>query len=458
VLREKYPPGILAVMASYGLQSAISDDGAAKRLNSQLEQHHVELLQALTLMLPFAEWGGLPAEPTDIQKAIDTIVELAAAFHHRRFRAIEAETELPGRTVLALQEQLRLHTQIVRNWGYFSEVVQISLELYSPLDEVFRNTVGFGPSDLITTARQLVASLENRSVTRFKWLKQVFREKTVSGLVRAYYKNHPSNRGDADEFLKVLPGGVTREQIAYLMLGHADLLLEEFMRYDPDEVAQQTGLSAEITKRVLDALSLPPGGLSEKDPEHLFMGNPIWCFPAIEIDGGYFCPIPQSVFSHIHEIIRSLADKAGLKAEVENQRAGYLEGKVKSLLSVALPTAQLRHGIKWRDDATEYETDHVAAIDTTIVIVEDKSAALTGPGLRGAPDRVRRHIGDLIVAPSQQSARLEAMIWRAKAGDPEAIKSVAIRQEPHVTRRSGRLSRRSTFRARRRGRQECPRA
>jgi hypothetical protein len=413
-------------MAGYGLQARVSDEGIAEKgLISKLEQHHIELLQALTLTLPFAEWGELPAVPEDIQKVIDTIIELAAAFHHRRFKALEDEADLQARTVLDLQERLRLHTQMVRNWGYFSEVVQISMELYAPLDELFHEAFGFGASDLIITARHLVALLESHSNERFKWLKRVFREHTITRLVRAYYKNYPSVKGNADEFLKGIPEGVTREEVAHKLLAHANLSLAEIMTFTPGETARQSGLSVEVTKRVLDALSLPPGSLPEKDPEHLFMGNPIWRSPAIQMGGEFFCPMPQSVFSHIHEVMRSLADKAGLKEAIERQRASYLEAKVKELLSAALPTAQLRHGVKWRINAAEYETDHVAAIDRSIVVVEDKSAALTAPGLRGAPDRVRRHISDLIVASSEQSARLEEMIWQAKAGDAKAIECLA---------------------------------
>jgi hypothetical protein len=425
VLREKHPLDILAVLAGYGLQVRVSDRGVEKLLTSELEQRHVELLQALLLTLPFAEWGELPAAPPDIQKAIDTIVELADAFRQRRFRALEGEADSQARTVLALQERLRLHTQIVRNWGYFSEVVQISSELYAPLDEPFRKAFGFGASDLITTGRHLVALLESRSNERFKWLKRVFREKTIPRLVRAYYKYHPRVEGDADEFLKRIPEGETREQVASILLAHANLSLAEIMTFTPGEVARQSGLSVEVTKRVLDALSLPAGGLREKNPEHLLMENPIWRSPVIEMGEAYFCPAPQSVFSHIHEVMRSLAEKAGLKEAIENRRAEYLEAKTKELLSAAMPTAQLRHGVKWRINAAEYETDHVAAIDRTIVVVEDKSAALTAPGLRGAPDRVRRHISDLIVAPSEQSARLEGMIWQANAGDTKAIESLA---------------------------------
>jgi hypothetical protein len=350
---------------------------------------------------------------------------LANAFHHRRFKAIEGEASLQSRTVLQLQEQLRLHTQVVRNWGYFSEVVQISTELYAPLDKPFRRALGFGASDLITIARHLVALIESRSNERLKWLSRVFREKAITGLVKVYFKSHPAIEGDAYEFLKGIPKGTTWEEVSHRLLAHADILFPKIMSFTPEDVAQRSGLSAELTKRVLNALSLPAGGLQDKDPEHLFMGNPIWRSPAIKFGGVYFCPLPQSVFSHIHEIMQSLASEVGLREAIESRRADYLEAKVAELLSVALPTAQLRHGVKWQINAVEYETDHVAVIDKTIVIVEDKSAALTAPGLRGAPDRVRRHISDLIVAPSEQSARLEALIWQAKAGDARAIEDLA---------------------------------
>ncbi|NOJ41052.1 hypothetical protein [Bradyrhizobium australiense] len=425
VFCERYPPHILAVMAGYGLTASVSDAGVEKRFVSKLEQHHLELLQALMLTLPLSEWGEQPASPADIQKTIDTIVDLAEAFHARRFKAVESTSDLQARTVLSLQERLRMHTQMVRNWGYFSEVVQISSELYTPLDEPFRKALGFAASDLIATGRHLVALLESRSTERLNRLRFAFREKTTARLVRAFFKHHPEMKGDAEKFLKAIPEGVTREQVAYRLLTHADIALVQVMNFTASEVAQRTGLSLDITRSVLSAVSLHPGDLSQQAPEHMFMANPVWRSPVIEIGGAYFCPAPQSLFSHIHDVMRSLAGEIGLSEDLERRRATYLEEKVKALLAQALPRAELCHGIKWRVDGVEYETDHVVAIDKTIVIVEDKSASLTGPGLRGAPDRVRRHVNDLVVAPSEQSERLEKMIWEAKAGKSEAVASLA---------------------------------
>lgn len=313
--RERYPPHIIAVMAGYGLTAPVSDEGvSAKRFTSKIEQHHIELLQALMLMLPISEWGESPALPADIQKAIDSIVDLADAFFARRFKAAEDAPDLQARTVLALQERLRLHTQMVRNWGYFSEVVKISTELYAPLDETFRKALGFCATDLIATGRHLVRLLEDRNTERFKRLRLAFRERTMPRLVRAYFKHHPEMKGDAEQFLRIIPGDVTLEQVKARLLAHADISLVEVMSFTAAQVAQSSGLSADMTGSVLDALSLRSGDLSGQDPEHLFMANPIWRSPVVKVGGAYFCPTPQSVFSHIHEIMRSLADKKGLSS------------------------------------------------------------------------------------------------------------------------------------------------
>jgi len=129
LFREKYPPHILSVVAGYSLQSGVSQHGVGKRLSSKIEQHHVEVLQALALMLPKEEWGQSPAAPGDMQSAFDTIDELADAFHYRRFKAMEEERDEQARAMLSLQERVRLHTQAVRNGGSYSQVIRISTEL-----------------------------------------------------------------------------------------------------------------------------------------------------------------------------------------------------------------------------------------------------------------------------------------------------------------------------------------
>jgi len=142
--RSAYPPHILATISSYGLVSYVSDEGVEERSGENpTQQHHVEILQAILLLLSETEWGHKPAEPDLIQSVIDDIAELCNLFAARRFSEIQDDEDEQRKTVKVLQENLRLHTQIVRNWGYFSEVVKISSELYSNLDREFSNHIGF---------------------------------------------------------------------------------------------------------------------------------------------------------------------------------------------------------------------------------------------------------------------------------------------------------------------------
>lgn len=420
LLRTKYPPHILAVLAGYGLTTGVSEKGVDGRsFISNIEQHHVELLQALALTLRFDEWGQEPAIPDDVQLAIDNITALGTAFHQRRLLALET-TDPQEHLALALQEKLRMHTQLVRNWGYFSNVARIADELYKPLDAAFQ-AKGFGPTQLIKIARALIGLIEERHQQRWKIIRNVFREKTIPRLVRKYYQRYPDVKGAAEDFLRIIPPSATLKMVKAKLLSHADIALVSHCCITPDVVAEKSGVALDRTKAVLDFISLLPGDLAEQHLEHLFLSNPVWIAPAINVNGEYFCSAPQIVFSFIHDIVAGMADKPELKRALEARRARYLEQKMADLLIKALPGAQHWLNVKFHTGSIEYENDLVLKLDRTIIIAEAKSAHLTAPALRGAADRVRRHVRELILEPSEQSARLEQLILRARAGDKEAI-------------------------------------
>lgn len=429
VLRDKNPLQILATLAAYGLHVGVSDEGVATNsFAPKIDQHHIEVVQALLLTVPLREWGPRPALPADIQSVMDTAAALAQAFHERRFKTVESEQDFQARTILGLQERLRLHTQVVRNWGYFSQVGKICEKLYGPLDADFRVVHGFGPTDLIKIARQLTSRLEERMSERFRRLKQIFRERKIHRLVRLYYKLTPGIEDEeAEEFIRGLSKDANWDGVAARLLAHADLDLWELFLSTVDEIASSAGLSPDVTRRVLETLSLLPGDLESENKDHLFLSNPVWRSPVIFLGDKFFCALPTAIFSHIHEIVRSLVDTDGnLKSALEARRAIYLEEQVKGILASTFQGAQLRHGVKWWDHDALYETDHVVLLDKTLLIVEDKSAALTAPALRGAPDRAKRHVQDLVVDPSLQSARLQSVILKVQDGDEAATAALAV--------------------------------
>ena len=128
------------------------------------------------MTLTLDEWGRRPATSADVTAAMETMKALADAYHHRRFRAVEKESDEQARAVLFMQERIRIQTQAVRNWGSYSQMIRMSTELYAPLDDAIVGKLGFSASDLITTAQHMVSMLESRSNERLRWLSRVRRE------------------------------------------------------------------------------------------------------------------------------------------------------------------------------------------------------------------------------------------------------------------------------------------
>ena len=424
-LRTYDPFHLLSVLSTYGLMVGVHErDGVMQNSKPLLQQHHVELLQALLLSISPKKIGIKLARPDVVQKIIDLLDDVADAFHQRRYAAMEAERDSQNRILLAIQEQVRAHTQMVRNWGYFPHVISISLDLYSPLDEPLRRAHGFSATELITVARHLVSLLEARMTERLQALRRIFRERKGWDAIRTYYKVFPDLKGEPEDLRGFFGSRPPLSAVRAMILEHSDLRLPEYATFTAAELEERTGISGEVILKIINVLSFEIGALVGKDIEHFFMGNPIWRAPIIKMEKGFYCCIPQSIFSHIHYLMRYLCDAAGLKTVLEERRSEYLEKAVHSLLKKALPEAELMLSVRWKVGSEQYENDHLAFIDRTLLIVEDKSAALTESGLRGAPDRIKRHIKDLIIDPSDQSLRLEKLIWAAKDGDTDAVESL----------------------------------
>lgn len=422
ILKKKDPLQALATLATYGLFADVSDRGVHKTSEILgIHQHHVELLQALIVAMPIEEWDNNFLHPSEIQDIIDTLKLLTDAFHQRRLKLAEKDHDPQEKTASILQERIRLHTQVVRNWGYFNDVVAISSELYGELDVGLNDTLGFTASDLIAVARKIVKLVNDNVNKWFRSVARIFREHKISRIVRRYYKEFPDIRGDPEEYIKIIPPGASPDSVKANLLSHAELKLKTLFIISDEDIAKMANLAPELVTKILRALSLKPGELADNSQEHFFLTNPIWIRPIIQTTSGYFCPVPGGIFSHINEIMRSLAETAKKGEALERRRAIYLEEKVRAILVRALPDAAQRHRTKWTWGGVEYENDHLVVLDNTAIIVEDKSAALTPAGLRGAIERLKRHVRDLVLSPSEQSGRLQNVIQMATAGHGPAI-------------------------------------
>lgn len=417
-LKTWYPPHLISVIANYGLMAPVGKDGVSTdEMPTDIHQYHVETLQALALTIPYEHWGQEAADPGEISAVIENLQRLTDASHQRRYIAMEQERDHAQQTVLMLQERLRGHTQFVRNWGYHAFVVKISQELYAPLDQDLRDFFGFGASDLIEVSRAVLRNFEARLSKRFVKLRQVVRCATKREMVCAFFRESEWVAGDAEAYFQALPKDLSLQNLASALMAHADRRLPAMAQVKVDDIVRASHRSQEVVEQVLQRLSFEPGTFDEREIPSIFLSNPIWLKPVIKLDNSFYLPMPQMIFSHIHSVMKSLCEEAGLLDKLKRRRASYLEEKVETTLRQIFHMGRFTANAQWIVGNDRFESDLLVLIDRTVLIVEAKSAALTPEGLRGAPDRVKRHVRELVVEPAQQSERLEQIILGAMAGD-----------------------------------------
>lgn len=420
LFRDRDPLGLIASISRYSLMGFVTDEGVFRKPSGDIEQHHVELLQAIMMTVPCNEWGKNPPTADVMQVLHDETPKLANTFLFQRLLAEGKVSDERAKTLASLQVRIRFHTQAVRNWGYFSAVNRITKELHEPLNAAFVEKLGFGISDLIDVMAALVKASEKQGYEHSTTLAKVLQGKTIPQMVRLYYKHVPHLIGDPEKLIATFPQGVTRDGVMSFIIQHFDLRLADRATFTPDEIAPLAGRTASVVEKVLRSVSRPPGGLAGENPDCLFLSNPIWTAPGIDLGDRFFFAIPQVVQSHINAIVQGLAERAGLTDQLQSRRARYLESKLEEILTKALPGAAVTSGVKWEIAGEQGETDVLVVLDRIVIIAEAKSHRLTPEALRGAPERMKKQVKDLIVGPSLQSARLEGFIEAAKAGDEAA--------------------------------------
>lgn len=427
----------VALMSTYGLMgpSERQGKGSDKGWQPNIQQGHVEYLQALCLRHPFDFKNRYFPDPSDIQNYFDWIPELFEASHLIRHPGVTAEGEdrkaFQSRLAVAtVQEFLRTHTSVVRNWGYFKSVTRISKALFERIDQPFSQVFGLKLTQVIDIFESLVRRQEDRlNDYRQKIHEEISRKKSQGAMVDGFLAAFPKFHGELDDFKAQLTApGVSMQEAFCRIVAVTDRLVAQLLIIDCEELGAEHNVDPKVLGTFFNWLSLGLGDLHEEDPEALFLDNPVWLRPLIYFSHTtYFCALPQSLMSFVFPIVDELVNPyPDLTKKLSLARASFLEDEVAALFEKGLPGAQLSRGFKWREGNQQFESDLVIRYDTTILLVEAKSGKVSWPALRGAPARMIDHIRTLIVEPSDQSGklaqRLQEDIDRVRGGEPAQLR------------------------------------
>lgn len=172
---RNYDPLILiSIFSSYHLTVGIGNNGVnTKESPNTLNQSHVELVQALILQIPENELGQLPPTPDIVQETKDKLITLGEAFKFSRMNEEQLNASKTDIAINKIQEWFRLHTQMVRNWGFHSQILNISKEIYSHFDQSIIKELGFSASNVIDIFEIMLTLTEERVSQRMRVLTEI---------------------------------------------------------------------------------------------------------------------------------------------------------------------------------------------------------------------------------------------------------------------------------------------
>ena len=425
------PLAILSNLVFYGLTAGVGDDGVSKNdSDSIVHQFQIELLQGIALKINQASRANLPFDNGVFQETIDALKNLSNAKSVMEFSEDHAIDGDEQKAINLVRQVIKGNTQAVRNWGYSAQIRNISKEIYAEFDAIVKDKYGFTCTNVISIFEHLISKLEKVVNERMDFYKSLANLQDRSKILEAYAARLNIPVSEVPDF-----GDFSNEEefsaisIIFILMAHDDLSLYEKFKFSPNEIAQELGVDHLQVKTIFNNFSLSLDQTIETDTEEIFLSNPVWTRPIIKLnDQVYFCAIPQTFFSFVIPSLENFVSKID-SARLSKSRSVYLENKIEEIICRRFPQSKTVSGLEWKKEGRLYETDLITFIDSHAVIVEAKSGKITESALKGAPGRIKKHITQLFIDPSIQSARfkdhLESLI-KDPSLDPELVKKIPI--------------------------------
>ncbi|MCA9139839.1 MAG: hypothetical protein KDB00_23865 [Planctomycetales bacterium] len=409
------PAQLLSAAALYTLYQG-AGTGSDYTKEGPYTQAIVELLQSVCLMYPQDLYEPWPAFHESMFNALDLCKECSQSFAMMRMSSL-ADADEDERRALLTAEEARMHTQVMRNWGYPQHMRRIVRELLTPLEQDFKNAVGIGPVSYLKLTDR-ISNLTSDRIMRWRDLtRPLFRKQNLRKTVSTFLQLTGKSDEHLDEMYREIqskPGPPQAKQFRLISYFHQFLprcftfTLEELAGILPDSI------KLEKLRTTLDSLAFEFGDLASEDPEHLVMQSKIRTRPLIKLqEDQYFVPVQGLLNSFLMDVVESWAKSdSKLKKRYHKRRAVYLETSLKDMLDAAFPNCVIKTGTCWFDteESKEYENDCLVVCGPLALVFEAKSESVDDVAKRGGSKTLADHYESLVDDPAEQAARLAKLL------------------------------------------------
>lgn len=192
---------------------------------------------------------------------------------------------------------------------------------------------------------------------RVKFLRNLMKMHKKNDLVKKYYDAKGYSSEELNLFLRS-PIFLESDQknLFHYILAFEDQNIVEIYFFLGEDLAEICNLDVGTVKSIFKHFSSLPGDLEACEIESLFLDNSVWKKPITQVNGKYFCSIPQMFFSNSIPILDSLIETVD-KSKLSTRRAKFLESKIEEIVKGRFPELLTLPNLKWRDHGKDYETN-----------------------------------------------------------------------------------------------------
>jgi hypothetical protein len=311
-------------------------------------------------------------------------------------------------------QQYRARTQLesmsVRGSGYFEHMRAILLGTLGQFNADCESLLGFTAQQALDITMALASIVEDRLQPKAKEAHKA-QQAMLQQLPRQRRKGLP---GPVPDWIVELKPTEAKQWIRVVTLMWAFADARTLATVTPAEVAAATGAPEANVKSFLEAFTCPPSAYNDMYHRLPVGAHPLTERPMLRVQGGYMLPVPSSMIEALRPRMEDLLQKAdaGVWERYAKRRADFVEHEAVRRLAAALPGASGITGLKWKSASDESDLDGLVAVDDFALRVQAKAGRIHAPTRRGAPERMKLNLAELIKeAARQHQALAEALAY-----------------------------------------------
>jgi hypothetical protein len=327
---------------------------------------HLEILQAFYLHQPPARKVPTVGEGCGREEVIqfvdglnelcDLLPRLQTAFYAKRLDTFSADPSLSW-----LSDQVRIHTQAVRYWGFPAEVLRISREVLIRCDNRAIRELGDPLSPVISGLAGALALVEQRLEGYKESLRKLLCATSVQDLKLACSLQFPDAHNLTHRQMHaIIDASRSLEDAKEHLIWCLDMRVRPTQfTFSLDDLHALFGsrFSLSDMRSLLARISIGHGDLSSEEVGRFFLSNPIRARPIIKMsDEKYALMIPNLVYAFPLEIVRSIiSDNEQLFEAYSRARSDFLEEEAARVIGGAFPGATIWRGSRYKDEVGDGE-------------------------------------------------------------------------------------------------------